>query len=129
MKNISFNCYFPGIIILLMVALLAGCEEDEFNLNIDHLTGTPWGIPQIIEPGQGHIDLDAPTIFDPGGYVTIGSSRTDYWSIRGERNIFLEQAQENWFIIHLSPDSLYVEKTIYPSGTFIAKCLYLPLTK
>jgi hypothetical protein len=116
-------------VIFFLIVLLTSCREDEFAFTIDHLTGTAWGIPQIIEAGMGHIDLDAPTIFDPSGYVTIGNARTDIWTIRGKRMIFLEQAQESWVIINLKPDRLYVEKTKFPDGTFIVKCIYEPLLK
>lgn len=120
---------YISLFVLLIPIAFAGCSDEEFDFDINHLVDTPWGIPQIIEPGMGHINLDAPTIFNIEGFVLIGSSRTDYWTIRGDRNIFLEQAKENWFIIDLSPERLYVEKTSYPDGSFIAKCLYEPLKK
>jgi hypothetical protein len=118
----------PLLMLIISLAFF-GCGDEEFSYDINHLVDTHWGIPQIIEPGIGHIDLDAPTIFNIEGYVLIGTSRTDYWTIRGDRSIFLEQAKENWFIIDLSPERLYVEKTSYPDGSFIAKCLYEPLKK
>lgn len=117
-------------VVILLFYLLNGCsKEEEFMFDINHLSGTAWGIPQIIEPGMGHIDLDAPTIFDPSGFVTIGNSRNDLWTTRGKRSIFLEQARETWFIIRLTQNELYVEKTSFPDGTFIVKCIYEPLKK
>jgi hypothetical protein len=117
-------------VVALIICLISGCsKDDEFMFDINHLTNTPWGIPQIIEPGMGHIDMDAPTIFDPSGFVTIGNSRNDLWTVRGKRSIFIEQARETWFIIRLTADQLYVEKTSFPDGTFIVKCIYEPLKK
>jgi hypothetical protein len=114
-------------VFIFLLTLLISCREEEFEFDINHLTGTAWGIPQVMEAGTGHIDLDAPTIFDPSGFVTIGNARTDIWTIRGKRTIFLEEARENWFIISLSPNRLYVEKSSFPDGTFIVKCIYEPL--
>jgi hypothetical protein len=118
-----------SLLFLLFWSFVACKNEEEFRFNIDDLTHTAWGIPQIVEAGMEEINLDAPTIFDPSGFVTIGNSRTDFWRIRGNRTIFLEQAQENWFIISLNPQRLYVEKTTFPGGTFIVKCIYEPLDK
>jgi hypothetical protein len=116
------------IISLLFITFIS-CRDEEFDFDINHLTDTPWGIPQIVEAGTGHIDLDAPTIFDARGFVTIGNARTDIWTIRSNRTIFLEEARENWFIISLTPERLYVEKSKFPDGTFIVKCIYEPLNK
>ena len=117
---------------LLLIIIIAlgnnSCDkEQEFDYDINHLLLTHWGIPHVIEPGQEEIDLAAPTIFYPEGYVTIGPDRTDFWMIRDPKSILLEQAGEIWFIINLSPDTLYVEKTRYPEGTFIVKCIYHPM--
>ncbi len=108
--------------------LLPACDsEEEFAFDKDHLTETHWGVPQIIEPGPGEIDLTAPTIFHPDGHMTIGPNRTDFWSFRDSRSIFIEQAREVWFIFKLNPDTLYVERTQYPDGSFIVKCMYHPM--
>jgi hypothetical protein len=123
----SVNCRI--ISLLFIITALSACKDEDFMFDINHLTGTAWGIPQIVEAGSVHIDLDAPVIFDPNGFVTIGNARTDIWTIRGKRTIILEEARENWFIISLSPDRLYVEKTAFPDGTFIVKCIYEPLIK
>lgn len=114
---------------MVIALVLPSCDkEEEFMFNLDHLQETPWGIPQIIEPGQGDIDLEAPTIFYPDGLVTIGPARNDFWSIRGSRTIILEQARESWFIIDLTSERLYVEKTSF-EGVFLVKCLYEPMKK
>jgi hypothetical protein len=115
--------------ILLMFTLAALCRcdnKEDFIFDVDLLVSKPWGIPQVIEPGTGSIDLDAPTIFYEEGYVEIGPAKTDFWSLRSDRTIFLEQAQETWFIIDLSEERLYVEKNSFPDGTFIVKCIYYP---
>ncbi|TVQ18538.1 MAG: hypothetical protein EA361_01310 [Bacteroidetes bacterium] len=118
------------VILLGFILMISGCgKEKEFMFDLDDLLETPWGIPQIIEPGQGPINMDAPTIFHPDGHVTIGPATTDFWSVRGERSLLLEVSGEIWFIIDLSPNRLYVEKTTHPGGTFIVKCLYEPMKK
>lgn len=95
--------------------------------NLDDLLDTRWGIPQIVEAGMEPIDLDAPTVFTADGLVTIGGARNDFWYTRGERFIILEEAKEQWFIIDLSAERLYVEKTRHPEGTFLVKCIYEPI--
>ncbi|MFW5663838.1 MAG: hypothetical protein ACOCYD_02255 [bacterium] len=119
----------PAVLLTFTFSLNSCEEEKEFMFELDDLLDTHWGIPQIIEPGQGPVNMDAPTIFHADGHVTIGPSTTDFWSIRGERNLLLEVAGEIWFIIDLTPDRLYVEKTSHPGGTFIVKCLYEPTKK
>lgn len=124
--------YLKKHILLFCVLLIVGlvntsCDEKEFIYDLDDLLNTQWGIPQIVEAGMEPIDLDAPTVFTADGLVTIGGARNDFWYTRGERFIILEEAREQWFIIDLSPDRLYVEKTRHPEGTFLVKCLYEPI--
>ncbi len=121
--------FYKKIITLIIISLaIIACEkEEEFDYDINDLLLTHWGVPHVIEPGQDDIDLTAPTIFYPEGYVTIGPDRTDFWMIRDPKSILLEQAGEIWFIINLTPDTLYVEKTRFPQGTFIVKCIYHPM--
>ena len=95
--------------------------------DMEHLIDTQWGIPMVIEPGNLPFDLDAPTIFTADGLVQIGPSRSDFWSRRGDRRIFLEMAQQIWYIIDLTEDRLYVEKVSHPEGVFIVKCIYEPI--
>lgn len=115
-------------LLFFIVQPLTSCETDQdFVFDTKDLVNTQWGIPQIIEPGDGPFDLSAPTIFHEDGTVSIGTARNDLWSLRGERSIFLEQSRENWFIIELTPDRFYVEKTSYPDGQFIVKCIYEPM--
>ncbi|MFW5706654.1 MAG: hypothetical protein ACOC12_01930 [Bacteroidota bacterium] len=122
--------YAPLLLFVVFFFLNNGCsKEEEFIFDINDLLETQWGIPQIIEPGEGHIDLDAPTVFHADGLVTIGTARTDYWTTFGTRSILLQQAQQVWFIIDLSPERLYVEKNTHPQGQFIVKCIYEPLKK
>jgi hypothetical protein len=120
-----------SILFLILVFIgIISCEKDvEFEFNKEDLIDTQWGIPQIIEPGMVDIDLSAPTIFYEDGHMTIGPDKIDFWSIRDSRTLFIEQASELWFIIKLTPDTLYVEKTMYPGGTFIVKCIYYPMDK
>lgn len=120
------NLYKKVLFALILTAFCRCDSGEEFIFDVDVLISTPWGIPQVIEPGAGNIDLEAPTIFYEEGYVEIGPSKTDFWSLRGDRSIFLEQAQETWFIIDLSEERLYVEKNSYPDGTFLVKCVYYP---
>lgn len=121
--------FLPAFLLAFIIFLSSCGDEKEFMFDLDDLLETQWGIPQIIEPGQGPINMDAPTIFHADGHVTIGPSTTDFWSVRGERSLLLEVSGETWFIIDLSPDRLYVEKTSHPGGTFIVKCLYEPMKK
>ncbi|MBS4013989.1 MAG: hypothetical protein KGZ97_09590 [Bacteroidetes bacterium] len=125
------NSYFKtfSLLILSFAAFyFYSCNKEvEFAFDKNDLIDTPWGIPQIIEPGMGDIDLSAPTIFYSDGHMTIGSDYIDFWSIRDSRTILIEQAGELWFVIRLNPDTLYVEKTKYPGGTFIVKCMYFPM--
>lgn len=130
--NTLCSNYLKKFKLLLWIGLLVGltntsCKEKEFIFDLDNLLLTAWGIPQIVEAGMEPIDLDAPTIFTADGLVTIGGARNDFWYTRGERTIILEQAKEQWFIIDLSSDRLYVEKTRHPEGTFMVKCLYEPI--
>lgn len=125
-KNIQMQTGKVILVFLLFLFLLTGCQDEkDFLFEIEDLYNQ-WGIPQVIEPGFGNIELEAPTIFYPEGLVEIGPSRIDYWSVMSERTIFMEQSRETWFIINLSPDTLYVERNAYPDGTFIVKCIYFP---
>ncbi len=130
--QLSIQPRFSRLFLSFLMAgflILASCDkEEEFMFELDHLLETPWGIPQIIEPGQGDIDLEAPTIFYPDGLVTIGPARTDFWSLRGSRTIILDHARESWFIIDLTPERLYVEKSSL-EGVFLVKCFYEPMFK
>ena len=117
------------LLLLATLLLLHACKEKDFMFALDDLLETQWGIPQIIEPGMTDPVLDAPTIFYGDGVVSFGPNRYDYWQVRGERSIFIEQAKENWFIIKLNPDTLYVEKTRQPDGTFLGKFMYNPMTR
>ncbi len=118
--------YLKILLIFILVVLCRCDNKEDFIFDVDLLVSTPWGIPQVVEPGAGNIDLDAPTIFYEEGYVEIGPSKTDFWSLRNDRTIFLEQAQETWFVIDLSEERLYVEKNSFPDGNFIVKCIYYP---
>ncbi len=120
------NRYLKILLMFFFVALCRCDQKEDSAIDIDLLVSTSWGIPQVVEPGAGNIDLDAPTIFYQEGYVEIGPSKTDFWSLRNDRTIFLEQAQELWFVIDLSEERLYVEKNSYPDGTFLVKCIYYP---
>ncbi len=119
----------PAFLILVLLFVISACdkEEEEFYFELDDLLETHWGIPHVIEPGQEDIDLAAPTIFYPDGYVNIGPDRTDFWRIKDSRSIFLDEAGEDWFFINLSPDTMYVEKTKYPQGIFLGKYIYHPM--
>lgn len=114
-------------ILISFILITGGCNDEEFMFDIDNLTGTTWGVPMIIDGGAEFVDLSSPTIFRADGIAIFGTSRTDFWSIKGKRTLLLEQAGELWFIIDLSPQRLYVEKTKQANGAFIAKCLYEPL--
>ena len=116
-------------IFLLGFLLLIACSKDkEFEFDLDHLTDTPWGIPQIIEMGPNVIDYDlsAPTIFYEDGTMAVGAN-FDFWSVRDSRTIFIEQAQELWFVIDLSPEQLLVEKSRFPDGSFLMRSMYYPM--
>ena len=116
--------------ILFIALILLSCEDDpEFAFEIDDLTNTQWGIPQMIRPPQDMSvpDLDAPTIFYPEGYVTIGPARTDFWTIRSSRSILLEQSGEIWFFIDLTPIKMHVEKTKQNDGTLLGEYVYYPM--
>lgn len=117
------------IVLSVLSAVFYSCNKEvEFAFDVNDLTDTPWGIPQIVEPGMGDIDLSAPTIFYSDGHMTIGPDKIDFWSIRDSRTLLIEEAGELWFVIRLNPDTLYVEKTKFPGGTFIVKCMYFPMT-
>ena len=119
--------YKKLLLIVLCLGFFACEKEQDFYFDIDHLLHTHWGIPHVIEPGLEPINLSAPTIFYPEGHVTIGPDKTDFWRIHDTRSIQLQESGETWFIINLSPDTLYVEKTRFPQGTFIVKCIYFPM--
>ncbi|MFN3554772.1 MAG: hypothetical protein ACK4VN_02275 [Bacteroidales bacterium] len=131
MKNqiLHYQSLFLLLFLISMGVGLNGCREKDFIFDLEHLTGTVWGIPQVIEPGQEDPILDAPTVFSSDGIVSIGPNRFDVWSVRGDRSIYLEQARENWFIIKLNADTLYVEKTRLPGGTFLGKFMYNPMIR
>lgn len=124
-RNILSVLFFFAAIILVFQS----CDDDpEFQFNLDDLLLTHWGVPQMIRPPQDMTmpDLDAPTIFYPEGYVTIGPARTDFWSLRSSRSIFLEQSKEIWFIIDLTPTKLQVEKTRQNDGALLGEYVYYP---
>lgn len=111
--------------------LLVSCEKDvEFAFELDDLLDTQWGIPQIIELGPGVIDYDlsAPTVFYADGTMSMGGN-FDFWNLRSSRNILIEQARELWFVIDLKPNQLMVEKSRYPTGEFLLRCVYYPMEK
>ncbi|MBW6478902.1 MAG: hypothetical protein K0B37_05685 [Bacteroidales bacterium] len=118
------------LLLMAFILILQSCKDDaDFEFNLDDLLLTQWGIPQMIRPPQDMTvpDLDAPTIFYPEGYVTIGPARTDFWSLRGSRSIFLEQSREIWFIIDLTPTKLQVEKTRQNDGALLGEYVYYPM--
>jgi hypothetical protein len=125
-KNLQAVFLFMAFILVFQ-----SCKDDaEFEFNLDDLLLTHWGIPQMIRPPQDMTiipDLDAPTIFYPEGYVTIGPARTDFWSLRSSRSIFLEQSREIWFIIDLTPNKLQVEKTRQNDGVLLGEYVYYPM--
>lgn len=121
-----------SVLFFFLAILMAfqSCEDDpEFHFNLDDLLLTHWGVPQMIRPPQDMTmpDLDAPTIFYPEGYVTIGPARTDFWSIRSSRSIFLERSKEIWLIINLTPTKLQVEKTRQNDGALLGEYVYYPM--
>ena len=122
---------FPFLVFMLALSLVfQSCEDDpEFHFDIDDLLLTQWGVPQMVRPPQDMSlpDLDAPTIFYPEGYVTIGPARTDFWSLRSSRTIFLEQSREIWFIIALSSNRFHVEKTRQTDGALLGEFVYHPM--
>jgi hypothetical protein len=118
------------LLVFSFLFVLPGCDKDkEFEFNVDDLTETRWGIPDIIDLGPDVVnyDLSAPTIFSADGKVTIGPAYVDYWTVRDSRSIFIHELSEVWFIIELKPETLYVEKSKYPTGNFIMRCMYRPM--
>ncbi len=116
------------LIIIGALILFASCEDDdaEFHFNLDYLIDTQWGIPDVIEVSPDVIDYDlsAPTVFYEDGSMIIGDSRYDFWRIRDAKSIHIERMAEIWFIIELTPEKLHVERSEYPSGKFILRCIY-----
>ncbi len=120
MKNLK-------LIIITILFFFTSCEDDvKFKFDLDDLTGTKWGVPDIIElaPDVTEYDLSAPTIFYEDGNMTIGDSRYDFWRIRNSQSLHIERIAEIWLIIELTPDKLHVEKSKYPSGKFLLRCVY-----
>lgn len=120
------------IFALLLWFVMPGCDkEKEFEFNLEDLTETRWGIPDIIDLGPDVVnyDLSAPTIFSSDGKVTIGPAYVDYWTVRDSRSLFIHELSEVWFIIELKPETLYVEKSKYPTGNFIMRCMYRPMNE
>ncbi len=122
------------IFFIFSFLLIVSCEEeDDFEFNLDYLIETKWGVPDIIElaPGADY-DLSAPTIFYDDGIMSIGDSRYDFWRIRNSKSLHIEKMAEIWFIIELGPIDdehpdklkLHVEKSKYPSGEFLMRCIY-----
>ena len=114
-------------LLISLLILLTACEEDaEFRFDLDDLIDTPWGVPDIIEVAPDVIDYDlsAPTVFYEDGHMLIGASRYDFWRLRNSQSLHIEQMSEIWFVIELTPNKLLVEKSKYPSGQFILRCVY-----
>lgn len=119
------------IILLFFLSMLslASCKESpDFEFNIDYLTGTIWGVPDIIDvnPELTNYNLSAPTVFYKDGKVSIGPDINDFWSKKDSRQIFIQNISEIWFLIELTPETLYVEKSKYPSGDYMMRCIYRP---
>ena len=113
--------------ILLITSLLffISCEKDEdFAYDIDLLTGTKWGTPQV---EQGSYDLSAPTVFKEDGTVTFGNTRTDTWDVRDSRSLFIQRRSEIWQVLNLTETRLKVDILKYPGGEFKATCIYQPM--
>jgi len=113
--------------LILLLLILISCEDDvEFKYDIDDLIDTRWGVPHIEEvaPNVTDYDQSAPTIFYDDGTMIIGDSRYDFWRIRNSHSLHIEKMGEIWFIRELTPNKLHVEKSTYPAGNFILRCIY-----
>ncbi len=126
-KSLTHTPFAIAVLFLLSLAFTSCDKEHEFAFELDDLLDTPWGIPQVVEPGMGDMNLDAPTIFYADGHMQIGPGRYDFWSMRDSRSLLVEQAQEIWFIIDLTSQRLYVEKTRQTDGMFLGKFMYYPM--
>ncbi len=139
-KNINKKQVTPNIMKKLFQALfifsfvfIFSCEDEELMFNKDYLIDTKWGVPDIIELAPGaNYDLSAPTIFYEDGLMSIGDSRYDFWRVRNSQSLHIEQMAEIWLILELGPFDdkypdklkLHVEKSKYPSGEFLMRCIY-----
>ena len=117
------------IIALFMVLLTASCEQEkDFAYDINLLTGTEWGLPQVQEtgPAGGSFNRSSPNIFYEDGRVQLGS-RTDFWRIRDSRSLLIEQRQQIWQVLNLTENELRVEVLKYPNGEFMVNVIFKPL--
>jgi len=118
------------IILLGLLIMTVSCEKEvEFAFEIDHLTDTRWGIPQINmhDPALYEFDLSYPTIFNADGTMSVGGRTFNDWSIHSSRSLHLLQSRELWHIIALNPERLRVVKSRFPTGEFLAECVYHPM--
>jgi len=117
------------IVFLFVGLLLAGCEQEkDFAYDIELLTGTEWGLPQVQEtgPAEGSFNRSSPNIFYEDGRVSFGG-RTDFWRVRDSRSLLIEQRQEIWQVLNLTEDELHVEVLKYPNGDFMVNAIFYPL--
>lgn len=119
--------YSHWILIIFLFVLQSCDKENEFIYDIDLLCDVSWGIPFVQSEGtEAYTDLSAPTIFKKDGTVNIGNRFFDSWRIYDSRSIVLDNKAELWLIIELSDSILHVSKNVFPSGDFLAECLYYP---
>ncbi len=121
---------FYVLTVSIFFFILFSCKKDEaFKYDLDVLTGTKWGIPQIEELGQGitSYDQSSPTIFYDDGTVVFGNKHEDFWRVHTSSSIIVESKSQEWDFIALSDSIMHVQKFKFPSGKFILRCVYRPI--
>jgi len=119
---------FPTII---LIGLLIQCENNEdFKYDLNLLTDTEWGIPQIQETGPtgGDFAKNSPTIFYEDGRVTFGGV-SDFWKVSSSTSLLIEQRQQIWQVLELTENKLHVEVLKYPNGEFMVRVIFSPIDK
>ena len=106
-----------------------GCEnEKHFKYDLDLLTDTTWGVPEIQEtgPSEENFNQVAPTKFYENGRVTF-AGRADYWQVKDSRSLLIQERQQIWQILELTEEKLYVEVLKYPNGEFLVRAIFYPV--
>ena len=113
---------------VLFMLFFASCEEEEFQYDLDLLTGTEWGIPRILEtgPSGGVFIQTSPNVFYKDGRVSFGG-KTDFWQVRDSRSLLIQQREQIWQVLELSDNKLHVEVLKFPDGEFLVNAVFYPI--
>ena len=111
-----------------LLLFISACEKEEFRYDLELLTGTEWGIPQVLEtgPSGGSFIQTSPNVFYEDGRVSFGGS-IDFWQVRDSRSLHLQRREQIWQVLELTENKLSVDVLKFPNGDFLFEVDFYPL--